>query len=110
MYQIISREWEQALTSIEAHYKDGANPQETINLLQEFKGRTRTVLTERWRQKNPQAAALGRLYDELVEQVAGGSNKIKNSLQVDSIGDNYGSELHNTDTDIDIINHTLQMT
>ena len=33
MYQIISREWEQALTSIEAHYKDAANPQETIDLL-----------------------------------------------------------------------------
>ncbi len=89
MYQIISREWEQALTSIEAHYKDGGNPQETISLLQEFKGRTRTLLTERWRQKDPQAAALGRQYDELVEQVAGGSNKIKNSLQVDYIGDNY---------------------
>jgi len=89
MSQIISREWEQALTSIEAHYKDGANRQETINLLQEFKGRTRTLLTERWRQKDPQAAALGRQYDELVEQVAGGSNKIKNSLLGDSIGNNY---------------------
>ena len=89
MYQIISREWEQALTLIEAHYKDGANPQETINQLQEFKRRTRTLLTDRWRQKAPQAAELGRKYDELVEQVAGGSNKIKNSLQVDSIGDNY---------------------
>ena len=88
-HQIISREWEQALTSIEAHYKDGANRQETINLLQEFKGRTRTLLTDNWRQKDPQAAALGRQFDELVEQVAGDSNKIKNSLQGDSIGDNY---------------------
>ena len=89
MYQIISREWKQALTSIETYYKDGANRQETINLLQEFKGRTRTLLTDTWRQKDPQAAALGRQFDELVEQVAGGSNKIKNSLQGDSIGDNY---------------------
>ena len=89
LYQIISREWNKALTSIEAHYKDGANRQETINLLQEFKGRTRTLLTDNWRQKDPQAAALGRQFDELVEQVAGGSNKIKNSLLGDSIGDNY---------------------
>jgi hypothetical protein len=89
MYQIISREWEQALTSIEAHYKDGANRQEAINLLQEFKGRTRTLLTNNWRQKDPQVAALGRQFDELVEQVASGSNEIKNSLQGDSIGDNY---------------------
>ena len=89
MYQIISREWKQALTSIETYYKDGANRQETINLLQEFKGRTRTLLTDTWRQKDPQAAALGRQFDELVEQVAGGSNKIRNSLQGDLIGDNY---------------------
>jgi hypothetical protein len=89
MYQIISREWEQALTSIEAHYKDRANRQEAINLLQEFKGRTRTLLTNNWRQKDPQVAALGRQFDELVEQVASGSNEIKNSLQGDSIGDNY---------------------
>ena len=89
MYQIISGEWEQALTSIEAYYKDGANRQETINLLQEFKGRTRTLLTNSWRQNDPQAAALGRQFDELVEQVAGDSKRIKNSLQGDSIGDNY---------------------
>ena len=68
------------------------------------------MLTDHWRHKDPQAAALGRQYDELVEQVAGGSNKIKNSLQGDSIGDNYGSELHNTDPDIEIINHTLHTT
>ena len=110
MYQIISREWEQALTSIEAHYKDGANRQEAINLLQEFKGRTRTLLTNNWRQKDPQVAALGRQFDELVEQVASGSNEIKNSLQGDSIGDNYWSEMHNTDMEIDIIDHTMQMT
>lgn len=89
MYQIISREWDQVLMSIETHYKDGASREETINLLQEFKGRTRTLLTDSWRQKDPQAAVLGRQFDELVEQVAGGSNKIKNSLQGDSIGDNY---------------------
>jgi hypothetical protein len=89
MYQIISGEWEQVLTSIETHYKDGASREETINLLQEFKGRTRTLLTDNWRQKDPQAAALGRQFDELVEQVADGSNKIKNSLKVDYIGDDY---------------------
>ncbi len=89
MRQIITGEWKQALTSIEILYKDGTNRQEVIDLLQEFKGRTRTLLTSSWRRVDPQAAALGQRFDELVEQVAGDSPKIKNSLLGNSIGDNY---------------------
>lgn len=73
MGQIISGEWEQALTSIETLFKDGDNRQEAIDLLQEFEARSRILLSPAWRQKDPRAKALGEHFDGLVERIAGGS-------------------------------------
>ena len=73
MGQIISGDWEQALTSIEALYQNGTNRQEAIDLLQEFEARTRTRLSSALRQKDPQARAIGEHFDGLVERIAGGS-------------------------------------
>lgn len=73
MGQIISGEWEQALTSIEVLFEDGDNRQEAIDLLQEFEARTRTLLSSALRQKDPQARAIGEHFDGLVERIAGGS-------------------------------------
>lgn len=73
MYQIASGEWDQALDSIEVLYQDGANRQETINLLQELEARMAIILrSPKYRQRDQRAAVLSRRFDELVERVGGG--------------------------------------
>lgn len=81
MHHIICGEWEQALTLIEALYKDGTDQKEVIDFLQEFKERAKFLLTPSWQREDPQAAALTKRFDKLVEKVASGSAKIMDSLR-----------------------------
>lgn len=69
MYQIIARQWEQALDSIDAFCADGATPREAFDLLQELKARSAALLSSKHRQVNQRAAALGQRFDELWERV-----------------------------------------
>lgn len=69
MFQITSGDWVQSLDSIEALLQSGAKPQEAINLLQELKARSATLLSLPYRQTNPRAETLRRRFDELTELV-----------------------------------------
>ncbi len=69
MQQIVSGNWEQALDSIEVFYQDEADQQETISLLRELKPRLGNMLNSEYRRMDRRAAALGRRFDELMEQV-----------------------------------------
>ena len=71
MHQIVSGDWGGALDSIDTLYKGKADRQEAIHLLQELKARTVTLLSPTFRQRDERAAALGKRFDALVEQVGG---------------------------------------
>lgn len=58
----------EAFDSIEEFYKEGANGQEVIQLLDALKTRFSRMLGSRYRDKNWQAAAFGRRIDELEER------------------------------------------
>lgn len=69
MQQIVSGDWEEALDSIEAFHRHGANRQATIQLLQELEKRLASMLRPKFRQMDQRAAVLGRRFDRLVEQL-----------------------------------------
>ena len=72
MSQIIHGDWNAALFSIEMLHHQEAPRRDVLDLLQEFNVRVATMLSSQRRQTDPQAAALGQRFDELVEQVGGG--------------------------------------
>jgi hypothetical protein len=71
--QAASGTWIQALDSIEAFYRNGADHQEALGLLQELKTRLSDRLLPIHQQLDPKAAALARRFNELLDQVRGDS-------------------------------------
>jgi hypothetical protein len=71
MNQIASGTWMQALDSTDLFYQNGASPEETLDLLQQFRTRlSGRVLPTSW-QKAPNAEALAQRFNELLDRVRG---------------------------------------
>lgn len=68
MQQIATAQWSQALDSIDAFQKDGADRKELNHLLKELETRMGRVLGLQYRQMNRRAGVLGRRFDELEER------------------------------------------
>ena len=71
MHQIISGRWEQALDSIEELNQDGIGRHEIVDLLQELRARTASLLAPSYRRVDGRAARLGRRFDDLVQRIHG---------------------------------------
>ena len=71
MRRIISGDWEQAMDSIEVLFQDRTNRKAAVHLLDELKLRLGRRLDSQYRKMDQRLAALGRRFDELMEQVCG---------------------------------------
>lgn len=85
MHQIVAGDWEQALDSIEAFYRDRASQREAVHLLQELKRRLGSRLNAKYRHLDRRSAALGLRFDRLAKQIHGdpslGQNQMKKGLR-----------------------------